>query len=77
MGVLITTIRQQGNSAVTTVPAEIIRRLGIGIGSDLNWVEIGFGAFRVSPAGPDTAKAVKLHDDILQKYDSVFRALAK
>ncbi len=77
MAVLTTTIRQQGNSAVTTVPAEVIRRLAIDVGAELSWIEDGFGGFRVMPVSADAAKAVELHEAIMQKYDSVFRALAK
>jgi len=77
MSVLTTIVRQQGNSAVTTVPGEIVRRLAIGVGTELTWIEDGLGGFRVTPTGPDTAKAIELHEAIMKKYDSVFRALAK
>jgi len=74
---LITTVRQQGSSAVTTLPNEIVRRLGISVGATLAWVEDGFGGFRVSPFAPETGPAVELHEAIMEKYDAVFRALAK
>lgn len=77
MAALTTTVRQQGSSAVTTVPTEIVRRLGIVAGTTLAWVEDGFGGFRVSPFSAETAKAVEIHERIMNKYDSVFRALAK
>ena len=77
MAVLTTTVRQQGNSAVTTVPSEVIRRLAIEIGAELSWVEDGLGGFRVTPVGPDTVKSVAVHEEAMRKYDSVFRALAK
>lgn len=77
MAVLTTVVRQQGNSAVTTVPAEVIRRLAIDVGAELSWVEDGLGGFRVTPVGPDTAKAVEVHEEMMKKYDSVFRALAR
>jgi putative addiction module antidote len=77
MPTLTSTVRQQGNSAVTTIPAEVGRRLGVEPGSDLTWVEDGLGGFRVSLAARDTAKIVEIHEDVMRKYDSVFRALAK
>ena len=77
MPILTSTVRQQGNSTVTTIPAELVRRLGIEPGSDLTWVEDGLGGFRVSAASPGLAKIVELHEEVMRKYDSVFRALAK
>ncbi|MGH7605252.1 MAG: AbrB/MazE/SpoVT family DNA-binding domain-containing protein [Gemmatimonadaceae bacterium] len=74
---LITTVRQQGSSSVTTLPNEIVRRLGIGVGSTLAWVEDGLGGFRVSPFAAETEQAVELHEGIMKNYDAVFRALAK
>lgn len=77
MPALTTTVRQQGSSTVTTVPTEIVRRLGISPGTTLAWVEDGLGGFRVSPFSEETARAVEIHESIMNKYDSVFRALAK
>lgn len=77
MPALTTTVRQQGSSAVTTVPPEIVRRLGLAAGTTLAWVEDGFGGFRVSPFSAETAKAVEIHEAVMNKYDAVFRALAK
>ena len=77
MPALTTKVRQQGSSAVTTVPTEIVRRLGIAAGTTLAWVEDGFGGFRVTPFSAETAKAVEIHEAVMKKYDSVFRALAK
>lgn len=77
MAALTTTVRQQGNSTVTTVPSEVVRRLAIEVGAELTWIEDGLGGFRVVPMGPDTAKAVAVHEKIMQKYDAAFRSLAK
>lgn len=77
MPALTTTIRQQGASVVTTVPNEIVRRLGITQGATLAWVEDGFGGFRVSPFSEETAKAVQIHEAVMQEHAEVFRALAK
>ncbi|MGI8402733.1 MAG: AbrB/MazE/SpoVT family DNA-binding domain-containing protein [Gemmatimonadaceae bacterium] len=77
MAAITTTVRQQGSSAVTTVPTEIVRRLGISAGTTLAWVEDGLGGFHVTPFSADTAKAIEIHEGVMKKYDSVFRALAK
>jgi putative addiction module antidote len=77
MPAITTTVRQQGSSAITTVPPEIVRRLGIAAGTTLAWVEDGFGGFRVTPFSEETANAVEIHEAVMNKYDAVFRALAK
>jgi putative addiction module antidote len=77
MPALTTTVRQQGSSTVTTVPSEIVRRLGLSAGTTLAWVEDGLGGFRVSAFSEETARAVEIHEAVMNKYDSVFRALAK
>jgi hypothetical protein len=77
MGTLVTKLRSQGASTITTVPSEIVRRLCIDDGDNIAWVEDGFGGFRVSRYSADTAAAVEQHEAIMEKFDSVFRALAK
>lgn len=77
MATLVTRLRNQGASTITTIPAEIIRRLGVADGDAIAWVEDGFGGFRVTPFSADTAAALEQHEAIMSKYDSVFRALAK
>ena len=77
MATLVSKLRSQGASTITTVPSEITRRLSIKDGDSLAWVEDGFGGFRVSRFSADTAAAVEQHEAIMDKFDSVFRALAK
>ena len=69
--------RSQGASVVTTLPAEVARRLGIEPGQELDWIEDGMGGFRVVPHSEDTAEALKAHARIMAEYDSVFRALSQ
>lgn len=69
--------RAQGASVVTTLPAEVARRLGVAAGQELEWIEDGMGGFRVVPHTPEMAEAVEAHAKIMAEYDSVFRALAK
>ncbi|HUF27832.1 MAG TPA: AbrB/MazE/SpoVT family DNA-binding domain-containing protein [Gemmatimonadaceae bacterium] len=77
MGVLTSRTRAQGASVVTTLPAEVVRRLGIPPGQELQWIEDGMGGFRVVPHTPDLAEALEAHAEIMAEYDAVFRALAK
>lgn len=77
MRTLTSKTRAQGASVVTTLPAEVVRRLGIPAGQELEWIEDGMGGFRVVPYTPEMAMALKAHDEIMAEYDSVFRALAK
>ena len=77
MSTLSSTTRSQGASIVTTVPAEVVRRLGIPPGQRLDWIEDGLGGFRVVPHSDDLAEATGAHEEIMAEYDGVFRELAK
>jgi putative addiction module antidote len=74
---LISKTRQQGASMVTTLPAEVVRRLAIQAGQELAWIEDGMGGFRVVPHTSEAAEALEAHQQIMAEYDAVFRALAK
>ena len=77
MPVLTSKTRAQGASIVTTLPAEVVRRLGIPAGQELEWIEDGMGGFRVVPHTPELAAALEAHEKIMTEYDVAFRALAK
>jgi len=77
MPVLTSRTRSQGASVITTLPAEVARRLGIEAGQELHWIEDGTGGFRVVPANDDLAEALEAHEEIMRKYDAVFRKLAQ
>lgn len=77
MSTLSSTTRAQGASLVTTVPAEVVRRLGIPPGQRLDWIEDGLGGFRVVPHSEDLTEATRAHEEIMAEYDAVFRELAK
>jgi antitoxin component of MazEF toxin-antitoxin module len=77
MAILLSKTRPQGASVVTTLPAEVARRLSVSPGQELEWIEDGMGGFRVIPHTPETAEALAAHARIMAEYDSVFRALAK
>lgn len=77
MSDLTSRTRAQGSSIVTTLPAEVVRRLGIPVGRELQWIEDGLGGFRVVPHTPELAEAMEAHEEIMAEYDFVFRELAK
>jgi len=77
MSRLTSKTRAQGASLVTTLPAEVVRRLGIPAGQELDWIEDGLGGFRVVPHSPALAEALDAHEAIMAEYDAVFRELAK
>ena len=77
MATLTSKTRAQGASVVTTLPAEVVRRLGIPPGHELHWIEDGLGGFRVVPHTPELAEALEAHEAIMAEYDAVFRELAK
>lgn len=77
MAILLSKTRAQGASVVTTLPAEVARRLSVTPGQELEWIEDGMGGFRVVPHTPETAEALRLHEKIMHKYDAAFRDLAK
>jgi hypothetical protein len=74
---LFSTTRSQGASIVTTLPAEVVRRLGIPAGQRLDWIEDGLGGFRVIPHSEELGEASEAHEAIMAEYDGVFRELAK
>jgi hypothetical protein len=77
MDALTSRTRAQGASVVTTLPAEVVRRLGIPVGQELAWIEDGMGGFRVVLHTPELAEALEVHEAIIAEYDGVFRELAK
>lgn len=77
MPILTSRTRPQGASVITTLPAEVVRRLAIQPGQELEWIEDGMGGFRVVLHTAETAEALEAHAQIMAEYDSVFRALAK
>lgn len=77
MNTITSRTRAQGASVVTTLPAEVVRRLGLPAGEELHWIDDGLGGFRVVPASQDLAEAMEAHEAIMAEYDSVFRELAK
>lgn len=77
MSTLTSRTRAQGASVITTLPAEVARRLGIVAGQELDWIEDGMGGFRVVRHTADLAEALEAHERIMAEYDAAFRKLAE
>ncbi len=77
MSTLTSRTRAQGASVITTLPAEVARRLGIVAGQELDWIEDGMGGFRVVRRTADLAEALDAHERIMAEYDAAFRKLAE
>lgn len=75
MPILSSTARDQGASIVTTLPAEVVRRLDIAAGERLYWIGDGLGWFRVVPQSDGTDRAVAAHEEVMSEYEAVFRQL--
>ena len=69
--------RMQGGSMVTSIPNEVARRLGIGSGDSIHWIDQGSGSFVVTTVDPETLEALKIHEEVVAKYREVFKALAE
>lgn len=69
------TLRATGGSITTTVPAEVVQRLGARPGQSFRWVREPDGAYRVQLEEPDPI--LDAAEEVLAKYRPVFAALAR
>jgi len=77
MPALTSRTHAQGTTIVTTLPAEVTRRLGIEVGQELAWIEDGMGGFRVVRHSAPLAEALAVQEELMVVYDGVFRDLDK
>ena len=75
--VLTSTAEPQGDTVSIAVPAEAARRLGVGAGDDLYWVEDGLGGYHVTPVNPERAAMLRAHEEIMTEYRDLFAALVR
>ena len=69
--------RGQGGSVVTTLPAEVTRRLALEPGQELFWREASPGTWVVSAVDPEQEAALRAMEEAIGQYREVFAALAK
>ena len=70
------TLEQEG-SVATTIPIEVVRKLGLQPGDELFWVEDGAGGYHVTPLDPARQEMLEAHEEIIREYRDVFSALSK
>ena len=70
-------LRKQGGSLAVTLPAVVVRKMGLRAGDAVHLIEVAPGEFRLTPYDPETAAALKAHQSITVEYRDVFRALAE
>ncbi|MGH7548557.1 MAG: AbrB/MazE/SpoVT family DNA-binding domain-containing protein [Gemmatimonadales bacterium] len=70
-------LRKQGGSLAATLPADLVKKLGVRAGESLYLVEVTPGEFRLTAHDPATVAALKAHDKIMRQYRDAFRALAE
>jgi hypothetical protein len=75
--ILTSKTRAQGGSVSTTIPTEAVRRMGLGVGEELYWVEDGMGGYHVTPTSPERTALLEAHEEIMAEYREVFATLAK
>jgi antitoxin component of MazEF toxin-antitoxin module len=71
------TLRATGASITTTVPKEIVERLGLQPGQSVAWVPQGDGSVRLVPVDPAQAALRQSAEVIMERYASVFERLAR
>lgn len=73
-------IRKIGNSAGLILPKELMARLGLEIGDELvvNETPDGFAATRGDePTGEEFERELEIARDIMRRYSTTLKALAK
>ena len=64
-----------GNSAGVTLPAEMMKYLGLEIGDSVD-VTLTEQGILLSPNDPDFEKAQTLSDEVMKDYDQTLKGLA-
>ena len=69
-------LRKVGNSLGVILPREVIARLKVGEGDNLNLTE-GPEDYRLSAYDPEVARQVEIGEKIMRRYRNTLRELAK
>lgn len=75
--IISTKIRMNSGSMVTSIPNEVVRRLGVKPGDALYWIEQESGHFVVSTLDPETVEALRISEEASTKYRGVLKSLAE
>lgn len=77
MPILTSRVRADGESVSTSLPVEVVRRMGIVPGDELLWVKDGDGRYHVTSSDPRRVEMLRVHDEIVEEHAEAFRKLAK
>jgi len=69
-------IKKIGNSHGLILPKELMQRLDLKRGQQLQIVELAGGGFQVLPYDPDFEKTMDVADEIVDEYRDTLTALA-
>lgn len=70
-------IKKIGNSTGIILPKELLARLGLKRGQQLNITELAGGGFQALPYDPDFEKTMEIVDEIIDEYRDTLATLAK
>jgi putative addiction module antidote len=70
-------IKKIGNSTGVILPKELLARLGLKRGQQLNITELAGGGFQALPYDPDFEKTMEIVDEIIDEYRDTLATLAK
>jgi putative addiction module antidote len=70
-------IKKIGNSTGVILPKELLARLGLKQGQELNITELAGGGFQALPYDPDFEKTMEIVDEIIDEYRDTLATLAK
>ena len=70
-------IKKIGNSTGIILPKELLARLGLKQGEQLNITELAGGGFQALPYDPDFEKTMEIVDEIIDEYRDALATLAK
>jgi putative addiction module antidote len=70
-------LRKVGNSVGIVLPKEALSYLNVGEGDTVCVTEAGDGSLRMSPTSADVTRQLDAAQDIIRRYRSTLRELAK
>ena len=70
-------IKKIGNSDGLLIPRELMQRLDLKRGQQLQIVELAGGGFQALPYDPDFERTMEIADELMDKYRDTLAALAK
>jgi putative addiction module antidote len=75
--VLELTLRKVGNSVGLILPKEALRYLNVTAGDRVCVTEAGDGSLRMSPTSAEVTRQLEVAQNIMRRYRSTLRELAK